>query len=217
MKILAIEFASEQRSVAVLVDEEPHGAATETMGRATHACALIECALRQARVERESIEVIAVGLGPGSYTGIRAAISVAQGWQLARGIPVLGISTVECLVAQAQAAGLLGAVHVVIDAQRDEFYLASYDITKSDLRPLDALHIASLAEVQKKTISGALLIGPELQPVFPRGQVLAPDAAMLGKLAGVRNDFVSGERLQPIYLRETAFVKAVPPRLIPGM
>jgi hypothetical protein len=147
-------------------------------------------------------------------TGIRAAISVAQGWQLARGIRVLGISTLECLVAQAQAAGLLGAVHVVIDAQRDEFYLASYDITKRDLRPFDALHIASLAEVQKKTISGALLIGPELQPVFPRGQVLAPDAAMLGKLAGARNDFVSGERLQPIYLRETAFVKAVPPRLI---
>ena len=52
---------------------------------------MIESALAEAKIEREQIEVIAVGLGPGSYTGIRAAISVAQGWQLARGVKLLGV------------------------------------------------------------------------------------------------------------------------------
>ena len=60
--------------------------------------------------------LIAVGLGPGSYTGIRAAIAVAQGWQLARGIKLLGINSVECLAAQAQAGKIFGRVNVVIDA-----------------------------------------------------------------------------------------------------
>ena len=46
---------------------------------------MIEEALREAGLEREQIEVLAVGLGPGSYTGIRVALSLAQGWQLASG------------------------------------------------------------------------------------------------------------------------------------
>jgi tRNA threonylcarbamoyl adenosine modification protein YeaZ len=63
---------------------------------------LVEEALRQARCEREEIETIAVGLGPGSYTGIRGAIALAQGWQLGRGVNVIGLSSVECLAAGAE-------------------------------------------------------------------------------------------------------------------
>ena len=73
--------------------------------------------------------MIAVGLGPGSYTGIRVAISMAQGWQLARGVKLLGVSSAECLAAQAQAEKIFGRVNVVIDAQRNEFYLATYEIS----------------------------------------------------------------------------------------
>jgi tRNA threonylcarbamoyl adenosine modification protein YeaZ len=217
MKILAIEFASEQRSVAVLVDGEPRGEASESGGRKTRAFALIERALQQAGLEREAIECLAVGLGPGSYTGIRAAISVAQGWQLAQGVRLLGLSTVECLAAQAQATGIEGTIHVVIDAQRDEFYLAGYEITPNARCQLDVLHLASLAEVRKKEASDTLLIWPELKRIFPQGRVVTPNAATLGRLAVIRHDFVAGERLEPIYLRETAFVKAPPPRLISNL
>ena len=90
MKILAVEFSSEQRSVAVVeragATVHVRGAAREIGGRNAHAVALIEEALQQAKIEREEIECIAVGLGPGSYTGIRAAIALAQGWQLARAV-----------------------------------------------------------------------------------------------------------------------------------
>jgi len=215
MKILALEFASERRAVAVVVEGHLHGDAIEIGGRTTRSCALIERALHQAGLEREAIECIAVGLGPGSYTGIRAAIAVAQGWQLGRDVRLLGISTIDCLVAQVQATGIAGRLYVAIDAQRNEFYLAGYQLSEKEASQSEALHLASLGEVQKKALLGTLLIWPELQAVFPQGKVLAPDAAMLGKLAAVRDDFVGGEKLEPIYLREAAFVKAAPPRLIP--
>ena len=52
----------------------------------------------------EEIDCLAIGIGPGSYTGIRAAISIAQAWQLARSVNLLSISSVDCLAAAAQPA-----------------------------------------------------------------------------------------------------------------
>ena len=84
------------------------GEAVETGGRSTNALGLVEDALRQAQLDRAQIECLAVGLGPGSYNGIRLAIALAQGWQLARPVKLLGISSAECLAAQAQAEGISG-------------------------------------------------------------------------------------------------------------
>src|ERR1044071_802880 len=113
MKILALEFSSSQRSVAIVQSassREPNAVAVseaiETGGRATKAIGMIEEALRDAGLEREQIDCVAVGLGPGSYSGIRAAIAVAQGWQLARNIKLLGVSSVECIAEQARQDGI---------------------------------------------------------------------------------------------------------------
>src|SRR5205809_7852000 len=106
MKILALEFSSEQRSVAVSRAGVPpaQAVAASATPRTLNALHLIDTALRQAALQREDIDCLAVGLAPGSYTAIRAAISIAQPWPLARGAQPLGISSVDCLVAQAQAA-----------------------------------------------------------------------------------------------------------------
>jgi len=218
MKILALEFSSSQRSVAVLEggpDAAPPalGEAIETGTRATNALGLVEEALRQAQLEREQVEGLAVGLGPGSYAGIRLAIALAQGWQLARPVQLLGVSSVECLAAQAQAEGVFGRVEVVIDAQRNEFYLAGYELTAEARREIEPLRLVAGAEVQARQQAGAILIGPEVTNWFPGGRALVPRAAMVGQLARGRRDFVAGENLEPIYLRETRFVKAPPPRI----
>ena len=107
--------------------------AVETGGHGANAFGMIEQVLAEAKIEREQIDALAVGLGPGSYTGIRAAISIAQGWQLARGVKLLGVSSADCLAAQARAENILGRVNVVIDAQRNEFYLATYEIAAGRL------------------------------------------------------------------------------------
>src|SRR5215471_8932893 len=116
MKILALEFSSPQRSVAIVQSaaaSAPHTVPSiseviETGGRATKAIGMIEEALRDSKLEREQIDCVAVGLGPGSYSGIRAGIAFAQGWQLARNVKLIGVSSVECIAELAVADGLRG-------------------------------------------------------------------------------------------------------------
>jgi tRNA threonylcarbamoyl adenosine modification protein YeaZ len=175
---------------------------------------MIEAALRDAKVEREQIQCIAIGVGPGSYTGIRAAISIAQGWQLARGIKSVGVSSAECLAAQAQSDGVTGQVSVIVDAQREEFYLATYEIAVDGYREIAPLKIVSKEAVQQRANNGETLIGPEVARWFSTGKTVFPRAATVGTLALARTDFIAGEKLEPIYLRETTFVKAPPPRII---
>lgn len=226
MMILALEFSAPQRSVAIVdVGDD----AVRMMGQSSDAGArdlkpleLIEQALVQANIVRTAIECIAVGLGPGSYTGIRSAISVAQGWQLARDVKLIGISTVECLAAQGQARGWFGTVHIVIDAQRNELYVAAYEIGEI-CKLIEPLHLKPVEELKKLLASHdrdfvrtheISVVGPEVDRWFGEGRVLMPEAAQLGRLVAGRTDFVPGERIEPIYLREVQFVKAPPPRVI---
>jgi tRNA threonylcarbamoyladenosine biosynthesis protein TsaB len=216
MKILALDFSSAQRSVAVLNGSSASvcQVVETTPGHTMRPLAMIESALRQAGVEREQMECIAVGLGPGSYTGIRAAIALAQGWQLARGVKVLGVSSAACVATQAQAEGITGSGSVVIDAQRGEFYLAGYEFNAGTAREVSPLRLASLDAVRALERAGEMLIGPEVTRWIAGGRLVFPRAAALGQLALTRTDFVPGEKLEPIYLRETTFVKAPPSRII---
>jgi len=216
MKILAIEFSSERRSVAICADGEVRGRAEESGGRTARAFNLIERVLTEAKMERENIECLAIGLGPGSYAGIRSAIALAQGWQVARAVRLLGISTVECLATQAQAASFSGLVNLVIDAQRKEFYFATYALTSGERRVIEPLRLLTLKEATARCANGTTVIWPDLLKHFPGARVLLPDAGTLGLLAATRADFVSGDKLEPIYLRETSFVKAPPARMVHG-
>ena len=88
MTILTLEFSSVQRSVAVMQGDAGAAVslaceAVETGTGGTGAFEMIQSALQEAKLEREQIDCLAVGLGPGSFTGIRVALSIAQGWQLA--------------------------------------------------------------------------------------------------------------------------------------
>jgi tRNA threonylcarbamoyl adenosine modification protein YeaZ len=145
MKILALEFSSERRSVAIVENGAVLGEAHEKTGRHTRAFALIEQALGAAKIDREQIDCIAVGLGPGSYMGTRIAIAIAQGWQMARNVKTAGVNSTEALARQ----------------------------------------------------PGAF-----------------PEARTVGILAGEQQSYVSADKLEPIYLRPTSFVKAPPPRTI---
>jgi tRNA threonylcarbamoyladenosine biosynthesis protein TsaB len=207
MTILALEFSSTQRSVAIACGGTVLAEASETGERATNTFGLVEQALASAKIGRGEIECLAVGLGPGSYTGIRVALSIAQGWQLATGVRLLGIGSVECLAAQARVENFFGRVNVVIDAQRGEFYLAVYEVSPAGVKEIAPLKIADVAEVEARADAGEFLTGPEITRWFPAGKILFPQAAMLAGLAARRSDFAAGETLAPVYLRATNFLK----------
>lgn len=213
MTILALEFSSPQRSVAVIAGRP--GAVPSVMSEVietgagrTMAFEMIQAALAAAGREREQIDQVAIGLGPGSYTGIRVALSVAQGWQLAgpERLKLQGISSAECLAAEAHAAGLRGRTSVVIDAQRDEIYLATYDVSAAGWGEVEPLQIVSRAAGETRA-AGSMMVGPEITRWFSNGQTLFPRASRLGQLAWRRTNFIAGNRLSPIYLRETNFAK----------
>ena len=113
------------------------------------------------------------------------------------------------------ADGITGRVTLVIDAQRQEFYLASYNLQPGKLRVIEPLRLATAAEAREQSKAGGLLLGPEVNRWFPEGRVLIPNAAAVAGLAVGRTDFTAGEELDPIYLRETSFVKAAPTRVPP--
>lgn len=214
MKILALEFSSECRSVAVAEDGRVLGQADETGGSRTRAFALIEKALADARLEREQIDCLAIGLGPGSYAGVRVAIAIAQGWQMARPVRLLGISSVDALAFRAIPLAA-ARINFLIDAQRNEFYFAAYELGPTTWTVLEPLGLLSEEEARRRSAVGELVIQPELLGAFPNGRVLYPDAAALAGLAARRANFISGDQLEPIYLREASFVKAPPPRTVP--
>ena len=224
MKILAFEFSSPQRSIAVLDAGATGPSSTSEVVEAgpppVKAFAMIEEALRQTQLEREQVECLAIGIGPGSYSGIRSAIALAQGWQLALPVKVIGISSVECLAAQAHEEGIRGSIQIAIDAQRKEFYLAGYDVSETGWIETSPLRLADLEEVRAcaqhrsgGAATGQLLIGPEVKQFH--GRVLFPRATTLARLALGRKSFVPANKIEPIYLRETAFVKAPAPRTLP--
>lgn len=176
--------------------------------------AMIQSALEQANITRQEIQRIVVGLGPGSYTGIRAGIAMAQGWQLAHNVELLGCSSAEAIAAQARADGLRGTVTVMIDAQRGEFYLARWELSDAGQQMVEPLHIASAEAVKSRADSDECIIGPEITRWVPSGRIISPRAATLARLALDRTPASAEDSLEPIYLRATTFIKAPAPRVV---
>jgi tRNA threonylcarbamoyl adenosine modification protein YeaZ len=213
MKKLALEFSAKERSVAV-AEHQPDGGlrmlgSVRESSREVTGMAMVERAMREAGVDPGEITEIVVGLGPGSYTGIRSAIALAQGWQLGREVPVRGVGSVECLAGQAQEGGLRGEYTFIVDAQRGEVYRQRFVLTGEGVERLDELRIVPRGEVSELES----VIGPEANQFAAKGIEMAPSAEYLVKVRA-EGKGMTAEELEPIYLRETAFVKAPKARLI---
>lgn len=216
MKILALEFSTDHRGVAVLADDRP-GATREACeverdGRATHTAAMIDAVLRQAGLTRAEVDTIAIGIGPGSYTGIRVAIAFAEGWRLAFPVPLIGVRSVDCLAAQAADTGFTGPLLTAVDAQRGEFYVAGYEVNDNGFREVAPLRLVDAASLAREAAQGNVVVGPELAGRVPGAREELPSALTVARLARTQPRPDSEAGLEPVYLRPVNFVKAPPPR-----
>jgi len=118
-------------------DDPPPGSRGE---HASRLLALVEQALQEARIDWRDVERIAVGVGPGGFTGLRIGIATARALAQAHGLPLVPVSS---LAALAEGAG--GAVAAVLDARRGEVFAAVYRDGRELIAPA-ALAPEALAE-----------------------------------------------------------------------
>lgn len=210
MNCLALEFAYDHRSVALSYRGEVFEV-VHSGGRHTPAVGLIHQVLQLAGVRSREIDRMVVGLGPGSYTGVRLAISVAQGWQLATGAESVGWSSFEGLARAASRSGLTHAT-LAVDAQRNEMAVARVDWASDGIHRVGDIQLASWEEVRQRAAAGEVILGPGLPGLLGVGRELRPSATDLLASLPDNPPIIPGEALAPIYLRVAQFVKAPPTR-----
>lgn len=157
----------------------------------------ISAVLDDAGIVRQDLTAIAVGVGPGPFTGLRVGLVTARALGAVLHIPVYGVCTLDVLAAEAVDAGTVdGPFHVATDARRKEVYWASYD---ADGVRLDGPHVVKPAIVATDgpVVGRGAVLYPE---AFPDGR--GPDNPSAGMLARV----VAEERAElhdpePMYLR----------------
>ena len=158
---------------------------------------LIEQALAETGTGRQELTAIAVGVGPGPFTGLRVGLVTARTLAHVLGIPVHGVCSLDILALEAVATGAVSGEFVVAtDARRKEVYLASYDAAGVRLEGPLVDKPATLATDRPVVGEGASLY-PDFFP-----NAAGPARPSAGWLARA----VVGERAQllepePLYLR----------------
>ena len=159
MNLLAIETATEACSVALL-----HGEALidrSEMAPRRHAELVLPMAedlLAEAGIARGRLDAIAVGRGPGAFTGVRLAVSVAQGLALALDIPVVPVSSLAALAMQAPRNG--AAILAAIDARRGEIYAGVFRFDDAGLvESLDRERVTAVADLALPQADGWNVLG----------------------------------------------------------
>ena len=158
---------------------------------------LIESALERAGLVRQDLTAIAVGVGPGPFTGLRVGLVTARTLAHVLELPVYGVCTLDVLAVEAVDSGTVGGDFVVAtDARRKEVYLASYDETAARLDGPEVARPSDAATELPVAGEGAVLY-PEAFPhaVGPR----MPSAGWLARvIAEERAELLDPE---PLYLR----------------
>lgn len=178
--ILAYDCAVSGLALALVRDGEPLAVHREE-GReqAARLVPAIAELLDRAGVEKRALEMIAVTIGPGSFTGVRVGLAAARGLAVALDIPLAGFATTSILLAQAPATDR--TVAAVIDTHLGDWFCA---IRAGDRRPFLATTDELRARLEGKT---AMIVGAEAKALALTLQAEAleafPDPVMLARLA----------------------------------
>jgi tRNA threonylcarbamoyladenosine biosynthesis protein TsaB len=198
--LLAFDTASPQVTVGLLDDAGDvvaERASEETMRHGEQLAPLMEQVLADAGATRLDVTAVAVGVGPGPYTGLRVGLVSARTLGFVLDVPVYGVCSLDALAVEAIDTGAVSGPFVVAtDARRKEVYLASYDEDGTRVEGPAVDKPAAVATDLPVVGEGAVLY-PE---AFPRrvGPV-RPSAGWLGRaVAGERVELLDPE---PLYLR----------------
>ncbi len=210
--LLALDTATPLVTVALHDGERVvvEHSSEQPMKHGEHLAPLIARAMDEAGIVRQDLTAVAVGVGPGPFTGLRVGIVTARTLGFVLDIPVYGACSLDAIALEVVETGAApGSFLVATDARRKEVYLASYD---ADGRRLEGPVVARPAEVATDApVAGA---GPTLYPDdFPRA--IAPSRPGAGWLAtGVSSELVDLLDPEPLYLRRPDAVAGAPRKTV---
>ncbi|EJI86058.1 peptidase M22 glycoprotease [Alishewanella aestuarii B11] len=231
MKFLALDTSTEACSVALALDDQI--LALDEVCPQQHSkriLPMVQQLLSDAGVSLYQLDGIIFGRGPGSFTGVRIGVSVAQGLAFGADLPVFGVST---LAAMAQAAVQQNATEVIaaIDARMAEVYIAAYALDEAGLMqaitPEIAAKPAALPEVLTSLSFTSQLLGvgtgwqtypqalQQLAPALISETILYPSAQFMlpfASRAWQQQLFVSAEQAEPVYVRDDVTWQKLPGR-----
>lgn len=215
MTILAFDTSLGACSAAILADGRASAVQRmEPMDRG-HAEALfpmVEAVMAEAGCEFSDLTRLAVTVGPGSFTGVRAGVAAARGFALAAGLPVVAATSLEVMargfVRRSDAAERVGGFAVAHDARRGEFYVQHFDAEGEAWSP--PLLVASEAAANALPQHMSLAVGSAAmalaETAAAQGRIIRaacpdqlPEARDLAAIATTRNPEL--RPVTPLYLR----------------
>ncbi len=230
MRILAIDTATEACSVALWNDGTIFAHFEECPREHTQRILpLVKTILTEGKTALTDLDALAYGRGPGSFTGVRIGIGIAQGLALGADLPMIGVST---LATMAQGAWrMTGATRVLaaIDARMGEVYWAEYtrdengvwhgEETEAVLKPEAVTERLKPLSGEWATVGTGWAAWPEMASgtsvtlvdgnmLLPAAEDMLPIACQL--LAAGKT--VAVEHAEPVYLRNTVAWKKLPGR-----
>ncbi|MGL5948722.1 MAG: tRNA (adenosine(37)-N6)-threonylcarbamoyltransferase complex dimerization subunit type 1 TsaB [Aeromonas sp.] len=238
MKILAVDTATEACSAALLcVDEAGNERVYARWEEAPRdhtkkILPMVQSVLDEAGVRLTELSAIAFGQGPGSFTGVRIGISVAQGLAFGVDVPLIGISTLAAMAQGAWAQHNACQVLAAIDARMDEVYLGAYQLSAGVMQPLQTEVVSRPDELaaqwlpQGEPLAGvwhsagtgfdvyaeplsALACQVEHSAVrLPRAEDMLP----LAKAKWLAGEVCAAHEATPVYLRDKVTWKKLPGR-----
>ncbi len=226
MPILAFDTTQQACSAAISHDGAllAHRHVLMQRGHAEQLLPMIEAVRQQAGIDFAELSLLAVTIGPGTFTGVRVGLAAARALALVHELPILGAGTLELLaqtVAQSVTWGATrdeiqtppasrGGIIAAIDARRGELYTQAFDIIGQALTEASAMKLGSdITPPNAMTdLAPGLIVGTgaaQLQAKLPEWRAVAdggqPDAAVLALTAEAWRHRASRQPPAPLYLR----------------
>lgn len=205
MNILAIDSSTpELKLILVTAKESFSQRVSPSLKHSESALPLIETLLRDAAITLNDLTQVVVGVGPGMFTGVRIAITMAQGFSYALQIPLYGVSSLKWF-----AAGFPHPIWVVQDARKSEFYAALFEPSDKGIMEIEETQCLSEALLKEKILASGVLdvTGTGLPLVTAWGEIKQHPIVEDFRIATWIKTWVSQELpsepslVEPIYLR----------------
>ena len=155
--ILAIETATSCCSVALNYKSQTY--TRDEVGNNIHSKVLLSMVaevLNEAHLTSGDLDAVTVGQGPGSFTGLRIGVGVAQGLAYGADVPMIGVSSLDALANQCDEQG---AVIAGIDARMDEVYWCEYLKTQQGVQRIGELKVSPPEDIVSSGTSKVQLLG----------------------------------------------------------